>query len=61
MKIKYISYMIFNSFSYCPRYEMIFKQAVTSEEMYLQMGNKNPSTASCEDMVVGWYADIFYS
>jgi len=31
---------------------MVFKQAVTSEDMYLQMTGKNPSTASCEDLVV---------
>jgi len=31
---------------------MVFKQAVSSEDMYLQMSGKNPSTASCEDLVV---------
>ncbi|KAL4230502.1 Protein pih1d3 [Mactra antiquata] len=35
-----------------PEYDMIFKQAVSSEDMFLQMGNKTPATASCEDMVV---------
>ncbi|XP_061182557.1 dynein axonemal assembly factor 6-like [Saccostrea echinata] len=35
-----------------PEYDMVFKQAVSSEDMFLQMGNKTPSTASCEDMVV---------
>ncbi|KAK2165945.1 hypothetical protein LSH36_44g12046 [Paralvinella palmiformis] len=35
-----------------PEYEIIYKQAVTSEDMFLQMGNKTPSTASCEDMLV---------
>ncbi|XP_060070239.1 dynein axonemal assembly factor 6-like isoform X2 [Ylistrum balloti] len=35
-----------------PEYEILYKQAVTSEDMFLQMGNKNPATASCEDMVV---------
>jgi hypothetical protein len=34
------------------RYDIIYKQAVTSEDMFLGMGNKNPATASCEDMVV---------
>jgi hypothetical protein len=34
------------------RYDIVFKQAVSSEDMFLQMGNKTPSTASCEDMVV---------
>ncbi|XP_033742183.1 protein PIH1D3-like [Pecten maximus] len=35
-----------------PEYDILYKQAVTSEDMFLQMGNKNPATASCEDMVV---------
>ncbi|XP_041358428.1 dynein assembly factor 6, axonemal-like [Gigantopelta aegis] len=35
-----------------PEYEIIYKQAVTSEDMFLQMGNKTPSSASCEDMIV---------
>ncbi|XP_067039986.1 dynein axonemal assembly factor 6-like [Acropora muricata] len=35
-----------------PEYEMVFKQAVSSEDMYLQMSGKNPSTASCEDLVI---------
>ncbi|PVD34295.1 hypothetical protein C0Q70_05564 [Pomacea canaliculata] len=35
-----------------PGYEIIYKQAVTSEDMFLQMGNKTPATASCEDMIV---------
>jgi len=34
------------------RYEILYKQSVTTEDMFLQMGNKTPSTASCEDMVV---------
>lgn len=34
------------------RYEMLFKQAVTSEDLFLQVGNRNPSTACCEDLVV---------
>ena len=34
------------------RYEILYKQAVTSEDMFLQMGNKTPLTSSCEDMVV---------
>ena len=32
----------------------MFKQAVTSEDMFLQMGNKTPGSASCEDMVVSF-------
>lgn len=35
-----------------PEYEMIFKQAVTSEDMYLQMSGRNPSSSSCEDLVI---------
>ena len=35
-----------------PHYEIKYKQSVTAEEMYLQMGMKTPATASCEDMVV---------
>ena len=35
-----------------PEYEIVFKQKVTTEDIYLQMGNKNQSTASCEDMIV---------
>ena len=31
---------------------MVFKQAVTSEDMYLQMSGRNPSSTSCEDLVV---------
>ena len=31
---------------------MLLQKAVTSEDMFLGMGNKNPATASCEDMVV---------
>lgn len=35
-----------------PDYDIIFKQKVTTEEMFLQMGNKTPATSSCEDMIV---------
>lgn len=35
-----------------PAYEIKYKQSVSTEEMFLQMGNKTPATASCEDMVV---------
>ena len=34
------------------RYDIHFKQSVTAEDIYLGLGNKNPSTASCEEMVV---------
>jgi len=35
-----------------PEYEIVYKQKVTSEDIFLQMGSKNPSTTSCEDMIV---------
>ncbi|EDO44478.1 predicted protein [Nematostella vectensis] len=35
-----------------PEYDMVFKQAISPEEMFLQMGNRNPSSASCEEIVV---------
>ncbi|XP_064637972.1 dynein axonemal assembly factor 6-like [Lineus longissimus] len=35
-----------------PEYDIVYKQAVSSEDMFLQMGNKTPMTSSCEDMVV---------
>ncbi|XP_033631939.1 protein PIH1D3-like [Asterias rubens] len=35
-----------------PEYDIIMKQAVTTEDMYLQLGNKTPSTVCCEDMVI---------
>ena len=31
---------------------MVFRQAVSPEDVYLGMGNKNPTTASCEELVV---------
>ena len=35
-----------------PEYEIIYKQRVTTEEIFLQMGTKSPATSSCEDMIV---------
>jgi hypothetical protein len=35
-----------------PEHDVIFKQAVGTEDVFLGMGPKNPSTASCESMVV---------
>eukprot|EP00731_Ephydatia_muelleri_P030895 Em0022g409a len=35
-----------------PEYELVFKQAVTTEDVFLGMSLKNPTTASCEDLVV---------
>lgn len=31
---------------------MRYKQRITTEDVFLQMGNKNPSSASCEDLVI---------
>ncbi|XP_078544513.1 dynein axonemal assembly factor 6 [Lissotriton helveticus] len=35
-----------------PEYEIIFKQHVASEDVFLGMSRKDPSTACCEDMLV---------
>lgn len=35
-----------------PEYKISYKQAVTTEDIYLQMGLKTPATASCEDMII---------
>lgn len=35
-----------------PDYTITYKQAVTTEDIYLQMGFKTPATSSCEDMIV---------
>lgn len=35
-----------------PEYDMVFRQAVSAEDVYMGMGNKNPTTASCEQLVV---------
>ncbi|CAF5046068.1 unnamed protein product [Rotaria magnacalcarata] len=35
-----------------PEYEMHYKQRITTEDVFLQMGNKNSSSASCEDLAV---------
>lgn len=35
-----------------PEYRIVYKQSVTAEDVYLQMGNKTPATASCEEMCV---------
>lgn len=42
-----------------PEYEVVYKQAVTSEDMFLQMGNKTPLTSSCESMLVRLLYQIF--
>lgn len=35
-----------------PEYTIVYKQAVRTEDIYLQMGNKTPATASCEEMTI---------
>ncbi|XP_069069834.1 dynein axonemal assembly factor 6 [Pleurodeles waltl] len=35
-----------------PEYEIIFKQQVGAEDVFLGMSRKDPSTACCEDMLV---------
>ncbi len=40
---------------YVFRYEILFKQDVSAEDMFLQMGAKNATTACCEYMVVCQY------
>lgn len=35
-----------------PEYVITYKQAVKTEDIYLQMGLRTSSTASCEDMVI---------
>ena len=34
---------------------MHYKQRITTEDVFLQMGNKNPSSASCEDLIVSYF------
>ena len=31
---------------------MLYKQAVCTEDVFLGMGGKNPTTASCEELLV---------
>lgn len=35
-----------------PEYQILYKQSIRTEDVFLQMGNKTGSTASCEDMVI---------
>lgn len=35
-----------------PDYKITYKQAVTTEDIFLQMNLKTPATASCEDMII---------
>lgn len=36
----------------CPSYTMTYRQAVGTEDVFLQMGNRTNASASCEDLVV---------
>lgn len=35
-----------------PKYDILYKQSVTSEDMYLGMGDKDPSSSKCNIMVI---------
>ncbi|VEN59953.1 unnamed protein product [Callosobruchus maculatus] len=35
-----------------PHWDITYKQQVTASDVFLQMGFKNPATASCEDMII---------
>ncbi|CAI9609004.1 unnamed protein product [Staurois parvus] len=35
-----------------PEFEILFKQRVSSEDLFLGLSRKDPSTACCEDMVI---------
>ncbi|ESO93666.1 hypothetical protein LOTGIDRAFT_182066 [Lottia gigantea] len=43
-----------STFDPCPQpeFDIMYKQAVTSEDIFLQMGNKTNATSSCEAMVI---------
>ena len=35
-----------------PDYTITYKQVISTEDIYLQMGLKTPATSSCEDMII---------
>jgi hypothetical protein len=35
-----------------PEYDIVYRQSVAPEDMFLQLGNKTTATSSCEDMIV---------
>ncbi|CAG5122531.1 unnamed protein product [Candidula unifasciata] len=35
-----------------PEYDIVYSQAVRSEDVFLQMGNKTPMTSSCENIII---------
>lgn len=41
-----------------PQYDIVYKQAVCTEDVFLQLGNKTAATASCEQMTIRiWMPD----
>lgn len=36
----------------CPEYTLTYRQAVGTEDVFLQMGNRTNATASCEDLLI---------
>ncbi|CAG7819593.1 unnamed protein product [Allacma fusca] len=55
-EINTVSNVITRSIEHDPRqrptFETFYRQAVSTEDVYLQMGMKTPCTASCENLVV---------
>ena len=45
------------SFPALVRYEFLYKQAVATEDVYLGMSDKDPSSTSCEDLVLKVYLE----
>ncbi len=41
-----------------PEYDLNFSQNVTSEDMFLQMGYKNPSTACADNLILRIWLDV---
>ena len=39
-------------FTILQSYDISYKQKVSTEDMFLGMGSKNPSSACCEDMII---------
>jgi hypothetical protein len=35
-----------------PEYEILYKQAVSTEDMYIGLSGRDPSSGSCEDLLV---------
>ncbi|QDZ25597.1 PIH1 CS-like domain-containing protein [Chloropicon primus] len=41
----------------CPSYEFLYKQAVATEDVYLGLSGKDPSSTDCEDLVLKVFLD----